>query len=116
MSLREILMLLAVSLVSYSLTGCAHRGAHSAATAAPTIAGADLRHGKAVYEQQCAACHGEAGKGGEIGPSLANERAKHTYSGVKAIVGDPQPPMPKLYPSRMTEADVRDVSAYVESL
>lgn len=109
-------MLLAVSLVSYSLTGCGHRAARSAATAAPTIAGADLSHGKAVYAQQCAACHGEAGKGGEVGPPLINERAKHTYSGVKAIVADPQPPMPKLYPSRITESDVRDVSAYVESL
>lgn len=109
-------MLPALVLVPFFFTGCGHRGAQSAATAAPTMAGADVSHGKAVYAQQCEACHGAAGKGGEIGPPLIGERAKHTFDGVKTIVADPQPPMPKLYPSRMTQADVRDVSAYVESL
>lgn len=78
--------------------------------------GADIAHGKAVYVQQCAACHGAAGAGGPIGPALTGEHTRRSYQSVRAIVLDPQPPMPKLYPSRMTKADLRDVSAYVEAL
>jgi alcohol dehydrogenase (cytochrome c) len=54
--------------------------------------------------------------GGEVGPSLTNERAKRSYESVRELVTDPPPPMPKLYPSRITQGDVRDVSAYVETL
>lgn len=102
-------------LAALQLVACARHGAAHAGPA-PTIAGADVVRGKAVFEQQCAACHGVAGMGGQIGPSLANERARRSFASVRAIVNDPPPPMPKLYPSRLTQADVRDVSAYVETL
>lgn len=85
-------------------------------SAPSAIPGADLARGKAVYEAQCAACHGARGTGGAIGPSLQNERTRRSYAAVYAIVRDPAPPMPKLYPSRITHSDLRDVSAYVESL
>jgi mono/diheme cytochrome c family protein len=75
-----------------------------------------LSRGKAVFEAQCAACHGQRGIGGQVGPALRNENARRSYRSVYAIVADPAPPMPKLYPSQMTKSDVRDVSAYVESL
>jgi len=77
---------------------------------------ADLAHGKLVYDRECLACHGTAGTGGSIGPVLARERNRRSYREVRAVVLDPQAPMPKLFPSRLTRADVRDVSAYVESL
>jgi hypothetical protein len=47
---------------------------------------------------------------------LHNERLRRKYRDVYALVVDPAPPMPKLYPSRLSLSDVRDVSAYVESL
>lgn len=75
-----------------------------------------MHRGKAVYRMQCAACHGQDGGGGPVGGSLQNENARRPYRAVYNIVLDPAPPMPKLYPSRMTLDDVRDVSAYVESL
>jgi ubiquinol-cytochrome c reductase cytochrome c subunit len=98
--------------------GCARHSTAKSASAAATsrIPGADLAHGKAVYEAQCAACHGERGAGGAVGPPLQNENARRPYRSVYAIVLDPAPPMPKLYPGRITQSDVRDVSAYVESL
>ncbi|MFN2448616.1 MAG: cytochrome c [Candidatus Baltobacteraceae bacterium] len=98
------------------LTACAlHRAPHGAATADVTH-GADAQHGKTVYEQQCQACHGAGGTAGPIGPVLHGERARRSYESVRRFVLDPDAPMPKLFPSRMTAADVRDVSAYVESL
>lgn len=109
-------MMVALSCAAAAFAGCAHGAGGKRAAPSPQVSGADLSRGKAVYAQQCAACHGAAGKGGEIGPALVNERAKHSYEGIRAIVLDPQPPMPKLYPSVMTQADVRDVTAYVESL
>lgn len=99
-----------------ALTGCGHGRRGTAAAPQPTISGADLGHGKAVYARECAACHGQYGVDGPIGPPLKNERSRRTFEAVRAIVADPQPPMPKLYPSRLTKADVTDVSAYVESL
>jgi mono/diheme cytochrome c family protein len=82
----------------------------------PTISGADLKNGKLVYERECAACHGQYGTNGPIGPALKDEGSRRSFESVKAIVLDPDPPMPKLYPARLTRADVTDVSAYVETL
>ncbi len=114
MPLRRIPI--AIIVVLLAVAGCARLGAMHKASPSPGVAGADLKRGKAVYLVQCAACHGIAGMGAEIGPSLTNERARRSYKAVRAFVTDPLPPMPKLYPSRMTQAEVRDVSAYVESL
>jgi len=47
---------------------------------------------------------------------LRNEHLKRTFMQVRDIVLEPEPPMPKLFPARMSGADVRDVSAYVETL
>lgn len=109
-------MLLTLCCAATGLSACAHHGSAGAAAASPDVPGANLKNGKAVYAEQCQACHGTDGKGGQIGPRLAGENAKLTYKAVRALVLDPQPPMPKLYPSVMTKADVRDVSAYVETL
>lgn len=97
--------------------GCSRHGAAKTASApSASVTGANLSRGKAVYEAQCAACHGERGVGGPVGPALANENARRAYRSVYGIVLDPAPPMPKLFPSRISKTDVRDVSAYVETL
>jgi mono/diheme cytochrome c family protein len=116
MSPRILAATFALLAVSCAVTGCGHRAAQRTAARPDAVAGADLGRGKAVYEAQCAACHGQRGSGGQIGPSLQNENVRRAFRAVYAIVLDPAPPMPKLYPSRMTKSDVRDVSAYVESL
>jgi mono/diheme cytochrome c family protein len=117
MSVRIAGVTFALLAAVFGASACSgHGSAKTGSAPAATVPGADLAHGKDVYDAQCAACHGERGTGGQIGPSLRNEYARRSYRSVYAIVLDPMPPMPKLYPSRMTKSDVRDVSAYVESL
>lgn len=117
MSLRIVAAWLTLLAAACAASGCSGRGArHGGPRPTNTVAGTDVQRGQAVYEAQCAACHGQRGAGGPIGPSLQNEYARRPYRAVYAIVRNPDPPMPKLYPSRMTLKDVRDVSAYVESL
>ena len=76
----------------------------------------DTRNGRAVFAAQCAACHGPGGQGGGIGPSLHNERSRKDLAQTQAWIMNPQPPMPKLYPVKLSAKDVRDVAAYVQSL
>ncbi len=79
-------------------------------------AAADPAHGKEIFSQNCSSCHGADGAGGGIGPSLKGEKAKKDDAATIAWIKNPQPPMPKLYPSTLSEKDVADVAAYVQSL
>ena len=76
---------------------------------------ADAARGKQLFAENCSGCHGAAGEG-SAGPPLQGERAHKNLAQVAAFVKDPQPPMPKLYPTPLSDAAVRDVAAYVESL
>jgi alcohol dehydrogenase (cytochrome c) len=78
-------------------------------------AAADAAHGKSIYMQNCASCHGATANGG-VGPALKGEKSRKNMAQAIAWIKHPQPPMPKLYPSPLSEKDVRDVAAYVESL
>jgi cytochrome c len=42
----------------------------------PLALAADPAHGKEIFVQQCAACHGETGAGTENGPSLVGIRGR----------------------------------------
>ncbi len=78
-------------------------------------AGGDASHGKTIFMQNCASCHGATANGG-VGPALKNEKSRKNLVQAIAWIKHPQPPMPKLYPSPLSDKDVRDVAAYVESL
>ena len=78
-------------------------------------AAANAVHGKAIFSQNCSACHGAQGQGG-MGPSLINESARKNTEQAIAWIENPSQPMPKLYPSTLNAQDVRDVAAYVETL
>ena len=99
-----------------ALAACSGRDVKAHASAVQTDEPANSGRGRAIYLAQCAACHGRDGTGGQVGPQLRNEHVRRTFTQVRAIVLDPEPPMPKLFPARLTAADVRDVSAYVETL
>ena len=99
-----------------ALSACSGGTSRKRATAAQGEAPLNAGRGRSIYLAQCSACHGRDGTGGQIGPQLRNEHLRHTFAQVRDIVLDPEPPMPKLFPARMTGADVRDVSAYVETL
>ena len=86
------------------------------ATATSKLSGSaqgDPAHGKAVFAQNCARCHGAEGG---IGPALKNEKSRKNYVLTVAWVKNPQPPMPKLFPDTISDKDVADVAAYVQSL
>ncbi|MBD5604887.1 MAG: cytochrome c [Candidatus Eremiobacteraeota bacterium] len=80
------------------------------------VAMGDAKHGEAIFSQNCSSCHGAAGAGGGIGPSLKGEKSRKNDAAAIAWIKNPQPPMPKLYPATLTESDVSDVAAYVETL
>jgi mono/diheme cytochrome c family protein len=82
---------------------------------APSPAG-DPAHGKALFSQHCAQCHGANGVEGGVGPSLRNEKSRKNVTQTIAWIKDPEPPMPKLYPAPLGEKDVADVAAFLMSL
>jgi mono/diheme cytochrome c family protein len=87
-----------------------------ASAAQPVLSGAgDPAKGRQVFTANCAACHGASAQGG-IGPSLRAEKTRKDTAAALAWIKNPGPPMPKLYPSVLSEKDVEDVAAYVESL
>lgn len=75
----------------------------------------DAVRGATIFVQNCAACHGARGQGG-VGPALIGESARKNFAQAVAWIKHPKPPMPALYPQTLTERDVRDVAAFVETL
>lgn len=110
--LARVALALIAAAVLPACAGTAKTRSRAAQTDAPVNAG----RGRSIYLAQCAACHGRDGTGGQIGPQLQNEHLKRTFAKVRDIVLEPEPPMPKLFPARLSSTDVRDVSAYVETL
>ena len=90
-------------------------GTSSSSTTTTTTAG-DAAHGKTIFAANCAQCHGATGTEGGVGPSLKGEKTKKNFDQTVAWIKNPQPPMPKLYPSPLAEKDVQDVAAYVQTL
>jgi mono/diheme cytochrome c family protein len=88
--------------------------APSASASAPS-GGAGADHGAQLYAANCASCHGAQGQGG-FGPSLHNEHSRKDLGAAAAWIKNPAPPMPKLYPSPLSDRDVEDVAAFIEKL
>jgi len=81
-------------------------------TAGSPQVSASLAHGSLVFNAYCLKCHGAA----PIGPGLANEKSHKDLAATIEWIKNPAPPMPKLFPSPLSEQDVNDVAAYVETL
>ena len=98
----------------YFLVACAALFATACArhTGAPK---AVASHGASLYAQNCAACHGDRGAG-PIGPSLQKLSERKNAEQIAAIIRNPDPPMPKLYPGTLSDTDVADLTAFVETL
>jgi hypothetical protein len=47
---------------------------------------------------------------------LHNERSRKDLDAAVAWIKNPAPPMPKLYPSPLSDRDVEDVAAFIEKL
>ena len=80
------------------------------------VAPGNASAGSVVFSTNCASCHGEGGKNGQVGPSLAGIGIKPGQ--VAFMIRNPQAvdkdsSMPKL---PLTDKQVADVAAYVASL
>jgi mono/diheme cytochrome c family protein len=94
--------------------GCAHNTAQTITTARPTLGNGS--RGAEVFRANCAVCHTATGAAAGVGPSLQHEKQRKNYDQTVAWIESPDPPMPKLYPAPLSEKDVEDVAAYVQSL
>lgn len=103
-----------VAAFGYGVAPAAAKLKAPATTAQPAMAG-DAVHGKAVFAQNCAACHGTSGQGG-MGPPLKDEASRKNLAETEAWIKKPAPPMPALYPTPLSAKDVADVAAFVQSL
>jgi len=82
----------------------------NAGTAAPVAP--EIARGHEIFSTYCVKCHVSA----RIGPPLANVKAHETLAVTIAQIKNPAPPMPKLFPATLSEQDVNDVAAYVQTL
>jgi mono/diheme cytochrome c family protein len=122
---RFLLFVLSLALAGILVAACSkgsstsNQGTTTMATSAGNsmmMAMGDAAHGKKLFIQDCASCHGSTGREGGIGPSLKNEKARKNNSQTIAWIKDPPPPMPKLYPASLGDKDVADLAAFVQSL
>ncbi len=70
--------------------------------------------GKQLFAQNCAGCHGAAGDG-LAGPSLEKWKTGMTPEQTAALIKNPVAPMPRLFPSILSEHDVADIAAYLHA-
>ena len=97
-------------------TATTDASAGSSSTAPAGGAKGDAAHGKSIFATNCASCHGATGTEGGVGPSLKNEKSRKNFDQTVAWIKNPQPPMPKLFPSPLSEKDVEDVAAFVQTI
>ena len=108
-----------VAVVAVAAAGCAQKAAQTAVATTAAPAGATFGNGARgteVFRANCAVCHTANGQASGVGPSLEHEKQRKNYDRTVAWIEQPDPPMPKLYPAPLSEKDVEDVAAYVQSL
>jgi mono/diheme cytochrome c family protein len=76
----------------------------------------DVERGRSIFATNCSTCHGSGGRSGGVGPSLVDESERQDLSRTIVWIENPDPPMPKLYPSPLSERDVADVAAFVQQI
>lgn len=97
-----------------TFAGCAHGAREETARATPTVPSA--ARGASLFSENCVVCHGSRGEGGRIGPSLAGIGKRTSGDTIYARIENPEPPMPKLYPAKLSKQDLNDLTVYVSSL
>jgi mono/diheme cytochrome c family protein len=99
-------------IATYIRTFGAAGAAPAGAAAGPSSSGG----GEQVFAAHCATCHGANGEGG-VGPNLHGIATRKTLAQTAAFIENPTGGiMPKLYPSQLTEAQVQQVAAFIQTL
>lgn len=76
----------------------------------------DASRGQLVFDTNCSTCHGADGRSGGVGPSLIGENLRQDLPQTIVWIENPEPPMPALYPSPLSEREVEDVAAFVQTI
>ncbi len=87
-----------------------------ASASQPAAAGSgDLSRGRQIYMQACAVCHGPEGER-VAGKELKSAKSRMNAEQLVALIKNPVPRMPQVFPEPRTaedERDLRDVAAFV---
>jgi S-disulfanyl-L-cysteine oxidoreductase SoxD len=108
----------AVAITSYALVGffsiIGHAGQARQVTAGGSYSAAQATRGKALYTDQCVACHGEMLEG-VVGPPLTGDDFLTDFGSkpVKEIVDKIHATMPQQAPGTLTDAQSIDLAAYI---
>ena len=83
----------------------------------PQVSGGNAVHGRALFAENCAACHGAAGNGASVGsndvaPSLMNATVFQVAEAIRAGPGI----MPRFGPDVLSDSDVDDIARYVNAI
>jgi mono/diheme cytochrome c family protein len=100
---RALSVLAAAALAIACLADCGHRSSGSP------------ERGAQLYAAHCEVCHGARGIGAS-GPELINEHYHKDEAHIAYWIKNALAPMPRLYPSPLSEQDVEDVASYVATL
>jgi mono/diheme cytochrome c family protein len=66
----------------------------------------DVTQGQAIFQMNCAVCHGATGNG-NVGPSLRSVAHRKSREGlIQQVISGKTPPMPQFQPSEQTMADL----------
>ena len=127
MQYKPLALLGAAAIAALIAAGCA-KGGDQSSTTAPAATSA----GSATTASKASGCGAGGRRARQDGvrqelravprrrrrhrPALKNEKSRKNYAQTVAWIKNPQPPMAKLFPDVITEKDVADVAAYVQTL
>jgi mono/diheme cytochrome c family protein len=78
-------------------------------------AAGDATRGQAIFlKDACYTCHGTTGTGGAAGPQLAHGGL--TFDAIKQQLRTPQTRMPSYSEKILSDAEIADITAYIQSL
>ncbi len=85
--------------------------------ALPQVSGGNAVHGRALFMENCAACHGTTGSGASVGsndvaPSLRSATVFQVAEAIRAGPGI----MPHFGPDVLSDSDVDDIARYVNAV
>jgi mono/diheme cytochrome c family protein len=85
---------------------------------AQVIPQGDAAQGKQIYlKDACFTCHGRSGQGGVYrGPAPILARTALPFEGFRALLRDPPGDMPAFSEAVLSDKDVADIYAFLESL